>query len=70
MHLTKIPMLEALYDYSNGKIKSRTSPWVKKTEKTGPKKKEKAPFCQAKKKTLLKATKALDLLGFLPERHP
>jgi len=44
------------------KSKAEKRPWVKKTKKTGPKKKEKAPYCQGKKKkTLLKATKALGL---------
>jgi len=32
------------------KSKAEKSPWVKKTKKTGPKKKEKAPYCQGKKK--------------------
>ena len=36
--LDKNSHVEALYDYSFGKIKSRKSPWVKKTKKTGPKK--------------------------------
>jgi len=32
------------------KSKAEKSPWVKKMKKNGPKKKEKAPFCQSKKK--------------------
>jgi len=42
--------MKALYANSCGKIKSRKSHWVKKTKKTSPKKKEKAPYCQGKKK--------------------
>jgi len=32
------------------KPKAEKSPWVKKTKKTGPEKKEKVPYCQGKKK--------------------
>ena len=32
------------------KPKAEKSPWVKKTKKTSPEKKEKAPYCQGKKK--------------------
>ena len=54
------------------KSKAEKSPWVKKTKKTGPKKKEKAPYCQGKKKktSLPKATKALGLAKRLRQsRH-
>ena len=33
--------------------KSEESPWEKKRKKTGPKKKERVPFCQEKKKNPL-----------------
>ena len=59
--LDKNSNLEALYDYSCGKIKSKTKSLGKENEKNGLKKKKNPPFCQAKKKTLLKATKALGL---------
>ena len=59
--LDKNSYVEALYANSYGKIKSRKKSLGKENETTGPKKKEKAPFCQAKKKTLPKATKALGL---------
>ena len=39
------------------KSKAEKSPWVKKTEKTGPKKKERAPYCQGKKKNLAESDK-------------
>ena len=39
------------------KSKAEKSPWVKKTKETGPKKKEKAPFCQAKKNNLTESDK-------------
>jgi len=41
------------------KPKAEKSPWVKKTKKTGPEKKEKAPYCQGKKnkKTLARSNK-------------
>jgi len=54
------------------KSKAQKIPWVKKTKKTGPKKKEKAPHSQGKKKkkTLPKATKALGLAKRLRQsRH-
>ena len=59
--LDKNSNVEALYDYSCGKIKSKTKSLGKENEKNGLKKKKNPPFCQAKKKTLLKATKALGL---------
>ena len=49
--------MEALYANCYGKIKIRKSPWVKKKKKTGPKKKEEAPFGQAKKKNLAESDK-------------
>ena len=39
------------------KSKAEKSPWVKKTKKTGPKKKEKAPYCQGRKKNLAESDK-------------
>jgi len=39
------------------KSKAEKSPWVKKMKKSGPKKKEKAPFCQSKKKNLAESDK-------------
>ena len=39
------------------KSKAEKSPWVKKKRKTGPKKKEKAQFCQAKKRNLAESGK-------------
>ena len=39
------------------KSKAEKSPWVKKKKKPGPKKKEKAQFCQAKKKNLAESDK-------------
>ena len=39
------------------KSKAEKSPWVKKTKKTSPKNKEKAPFYQAKKKNLAESNK-------------
>ena len=39
------------------KSKAEKSPWVKKKKKTCPKKKEKASFCQAKKKNLAESDK-------------
>ena len=69
-HLTKIPKWKLFTTTPMEKSKSEKSPWVKKTKKTGPKKKGKAPFCQAKKKTLPKATKALGLAKRLRQaRH-
>ena len=61
--LDKNSHVEALYANSYGKIKSRKKTLGKENEKTGSKKKEKAPYCQGKnkRKTLLKATKALGL---------
>ena len=32
------------------KSNTEKSPWVKKTQKTSPKKKEKAPYCKGKEK--------------------
>ena len=49
--------VEVLFYFSYGKIKSKKSPWVKKTKETGPKKKEKAPFCQPKKNNLAESDK-------------
>ena len=49
--------VEVLFYFSYGKIKSRKSPWVKKMKETGPKKKEKAPFCQPKKNNLAESDK-------------
>ena len=62
-HLTKIPTRKLFSLTPMEKSKAEKSPWVKKTKKTGPKKNEKAPYCQGKKKqkTLPKATKALGL---------
>ena len=37
--------------------KTEKSPWVKKTKKTGPKKKEIVSFCQEKKKSLAESDK-------------
>jgi len=56
--------VEALYANSYGR-KSRKKSLGKENKKTGPKKKEKAPFCQGKKKTWPKATKALGLAKHL-----
>ena len=39
------------------KSKAEKGPWVKKKKKPGPKKKEKAQFCQAKKKNLAESDK-------------
>ena len=39
------------------KSKAEKSPWVKKSKKTGPKKKEIAPFCQKKKMSLAESDK-------------
>ena len=62
--------VEVLFYFSYGKIKSRKSPWVKKTKETGPKKKEKAPFCQAKENNLAESDKALGLAKRLRQaRH-
>ena len=61
-HLTKIPTWKLFTLTPIEKIKSRKKALGKENEKTGSKKKEKAPHCQGKKKkTLLKATKALGL---------
>jgi len=55
------------------KPKAEKSPWVKKTKKTGPEKKEKVPYCQGKKKKtepLPGVTKALGLAKRLRQsRH-
>ena len=59
--LDKNSHVEALYDYSYGKIKSGKKSLGKENEKFTPKKKEKAPFCQAKEKILSEVTKALGL---------
>ena len=58
-HFTKIPMWKLFMITPMEKSKAEKSPWVKKMKITGPKKKEKAPFCQAKKKTLPQATRLL-----------
>ena len=64
------PHVEAHYSNSYGKVKSGKKSSGKESEKTGPKKKEIAPFCQRKKKTLPKATKALGWAKHLPHsRH-
>jgi len=39
------------------KSKAEKSPWVKKTKKSGPKNKQKAPYCQGKKKNLAESDK-------------
>ena len=52
------------------KSKAEKSPWAKKTKKPGPNKKEKAPYCQGKKKKDPEATKALGLAKRLRQsRH-
>jgi len=53
------------------KPKVEKSPWVKKMKKTSPEKKEKAPYCQGKKKKPLRGvTKALGLAKRLRQsRH-
>jgi len=48
--------VEALYANSYGR-KSRKKSLGKENKKTGPKKKEKAPFCQGKKKNLAESDK-------------
>ena len=70
MHLTKIPTWNLFTITPMAKSKEEKSPWLKKTKENGPKKKEKVPFCQAKKKTLPKATNALGLAKRLRQaRH-
>ena len=50
MHLTKIPTWKLFTLTPMEKSKAEKSPWVKKTKKTSPKKKGKAPHCQGKKR--------------------
>ena len=49
--------VEILFYFFMEKSKAEKSPWVKKTKETGPKKKEKAPFCQAKINNLAESDK-------------
>ena len=55
--LDKIPAWKLFTLTLMEKSKAEKNPWVKKSKKTGPKKKEIAPFCQRKKKNLAESEK-------------
>ena len=52
--------------FAHGKIKSSRKSFAKK-EKTGPKRKERVPLCQEKKKSLVKATGTRGALHWCPD---